>query len=123
MDIVNPTCVLGFQPGAQDRLGRAFKEKLGFRWGMLAQGSCAAARCLQIWELQVGNEAFPKGRWSPDLGPVSSAVPRQLTMRNLKPSGGIRPARNPATRAPKGVTSISPAIPIMATPAKVASWI
>lgn len=113
-----PRTCPGFSAWSTGRAGESVKSELGFGWGMLAQGGCAAAQCLQV-----GNAASPKGGWSPDLGLVSSAVPRQLTMRNLKPSGGIRPARNPTMRAPKGVTSISPAIPITARPAKVASWI
>lgn len=112
-----------FSAWSAGRAGKKVKEEPVFGRGMLAQGGCAAARCLQVWERQVGNAASPKGTWSPDLGLVSSDVPRRLTVRNLKPSGGIRPARNPAARAPKGVTSISPAIPITAAPAKVPSWI
>lgn len=47
---------------------------------------------------------------------------RGLTERNLEPSRESWLARKPAVRAPKGVDSISPAIPITAALAKVASW-
>lgn len=45
-----------------------------------------------------------------------------LTERNLEPSRERWLAKNPATRAPKGVSSISPAIPITAAPTRAASW-
>lgn len=89
---------------------------------MLDQGGPAAARCLQGWDTQAGN-ILPLLKGRPLTQSSVLGCPRQLTVRNLKPSREIKPARNPATRAPKGVTSISPGIPITAVLAKAASWI